>query len=208
LASLRIVKASLGRRVFGAHRKTLRDSEWERPMLREDGSLGEAVSSLNEDKGNLWVGVTDGLWRWKPVAKILSVGRRTARPASLAEGDDGGLLIAFRGAIIHWSMGKRRSVCAPSRPYGNSQCESCCVIAMAVCGPNVSPGPGAHTPGRTDVFAQPEGLSGNDVSDILRIAKATSGWLRLTARPLSDSAVATYPRPKACRAPMSSPCWR
>ena len=33
----------------------------------EDGSLGRGVAGLYEDsKGNLWVGVQDGIWRWKP----------------------------------------------------------------------------------------------------------------------------------------------
>ena len=33
----------------------------------DDGSLGRAVFNLYEDsKGNLWAGVKDGLWRWKP----------------------------------------------------------------------------------------------------------------------------------------------
>src|SRR5712675_899807 len=33
----------------------------------EDGDLGHGVFGLYEDsKGNLWAGVRDGLWRWKP----------------------------------------------------------------------------------------------------------------------------------------------
>src|SRR5262249_3598596 len=33
----------------------------------EDGSLGRGVVGLYEDsKGNLWAGVVNGLWRWKP----------------------------------------------------------------------------------------------------------------------------------------------
>src|ERR1700683_3300997 len=68
----------------------------------EDGSLGQAVSSLNEDsKGNLWVGVTDGLWRWKPgPPKFYPLSGELHGLRGLAEGDDGGLLIAFRGSII------------------------------------------------------------------------------------------------------------
>jgi len=33
----------------------------------EDGTLGRGAMNLYEDsKGNLWAGVVDGLWRWKP----------------------------------------------------------------------------------------------------------------------------------------------
>ena len=162
----------------------------------EDGSLGEAVSSLNEDsKGNLWVGVTDGLWRWKPgPPKFYPLAGELHGLRGLAEGDDGGLLIAFRGAIIRLVDGKAEE--AYALPAAVRQ------LSVRKLLRDRDGGLWARTShqglvhihqGRTDVFAQPEGLSGNDVSDIFEdregnIWVATFNGLDR----FSDSAVATY----------------
>jgi ligand-binding sensor domain-containing protein/signal transduction histidine kinase len=67
----------------------------------EDGSLGTGVRGLYEDrKGNLWVGVVNGVWRWKPDRPVFhSVPGQIDGIRGLAEGEDGALLIATRAGI-------------------------------------------------------------------------------------------------------------
>src|SRR5215469_8358283 len=74
----------------------------------EDGSLGRGVTNLYEDsKGNLWAGVKDGLWRWKPGPP-----RFYPQPGELngiqALGEDAGgtLLVGWKGTIHHFVDGK------------------------------------------------------------------------------------------------------
>src|SRR5271165_1802015 len=61
----------------------------------EDGTFGTGVVGLYEDvKGNLWVGVVNGFWRWKP-----GVSQFFATPnegMDFGEDDEGSLLIATR----------------------------------------------------------------------------------------------------------------
>ncbi len=77
----------------------------------EDGSLGTGVSGLYEDRNrNLWVGVSNGLWRWNPgPAEFFP----TPVPAAsgggiqgMVEGDEGSLLFGGRGGITRLSAGK------------------------------------------------------------------------------------------------------
>jgi ligand-binding sensor domain-containing protein len=71
----------------------------------EDGGFGRNVTSLYEDSGgNLWVGSSTGLWRWKP-------GPPKQYPTpdaadALTEGDHGAILIAMRGGIRQLVDGK------------------------------------------------------------------------------------------------------
>ncbi|MCU1237384.1 MAG: integral rane sensor signal transduction histidine kinase [Candidatus Solibacter sp.] len=162
----------------------------------EDGSLGEAVSSLNEDsKGSLWVGVTDGLWRWKPgPPKFYPLAGELHGLRGLAEGDDGGLLIAFRGAIIRLVDGKAEEAYALPAAVRQLSVRKLLRDRDGSLWARTSHQGLVHIhQGRTDVFAQPEGLSGNDVSDILEdregnIWVATFNGLDR----FSDAAVATY----------------
>ena len=57
----------MGRRVGDLHWETLRDSGWQRPVLRRGWQSRPRSGSLYEDsQGNLWAGAATGLWRWKP----------------------------------------------------------------------------------------------------------------------------------------------
>jgi ligand-binding sensor domain-containing protein len=162
----------------------------------EDGSLGEAVSSLNEDsKGNLWAGVTDGLWRWNPgPPKFYPLAGELHGLRGLAEGDDGGLLIAFRGSIIRLVDGKVEE--AYTLPAAIRQ------LSVRKLLRDRDGGLWARTThqglvhihqGRIDVFAQPEGLSGNDVSDIFEDREGNIWVANFNGLDrFSDSAVATY----------------
>ena len=62
----------------------------------EDGALGNGVSGIYEDRNfNLWVGVRNGVWRWKPgPPKFFPAAAPTANGGGiqgLSEGDDGAL---------------------------------------------------------------------------------------------------------------------
>ena len=64
----------------------------------EDGGLGGGVLGLYKDsKGNLWVGVLGGLWRWKPGSpKFYPLPGEPNGIQGLAEDTDGALLIFGR----------------------------------------------------------------------------------------------------------------
>jgi signal transduction histidine kinase/ligand-binding sensor domain-containing protein len=74
----------------------------------EDGSLGRAAFSLYEDsKGNLWVGVKEGLWRWKPdPPKFYSLPGEPNGIRGLGEDADGTLLVGWNGAVQRFVDGK------------------------------------------------------------------------------------------------------
>jgi len=82
----------------------------------EDGTLGRGAFNLYEDsKGNLWAGVKDGVWRWKP-------GPPTFYPLpgepdgiqGLSEDDDGTLLVGWRGGIHRFADGKTEAYPLPA----------------------------------------------------------------------------------------------
>jgi signal transduction histidine kinase/ligand-binding sensor domain-containing protein len=130
----------------------------------EDGSLGRAVESLYEDsRGNLWAGAETGLWRWKPGPPKFYPLPATLTSQTLIGGDNGALLIAVGGGIRQFVDGKVERYPLP------------------VIGPLFTPrkllrdrndglwigstnGGLLHVhQGRTDVFAQADGLSGDNV---------------------------------------------
>jgi ligand-binding sensor domain-containing protein len=81
----------------------------------EDGSLGYGGMGLYEDsKGNLWAGVKDGLWRWKPgPPKFYSLPGEPDGIQGLAEDADGTLLIGMRGGIRRFVDGKTEAYPLP-----------------------------------------------------------------------------------------------
>jgi len=74
----------------------------------DDGSLGHGVFGLYEDsKGNLWAGVTNGLWRWKPgPPRFYPVPGQEDGIQGFGEGDDGALLIGTVKGIRRFVDGK------------------------------------------------------------------------------------------------------
>jgi PAS domain S-box-containing protein len=74
----------------------------------EDGSLGHGVFGLYEDsKGNLWVGVLNGFWRWKPgPSNFYPVPDTFDSIHAFAEADDGALLFTTRTGIDRLINGK------------------------------------------------------------------------------------------------------
>ena len=132
----------------------------------EDGGFVNGIRGLYEDRErNLWVGVRDGLWRWKP-------GPPEFHPAAgpgmgiqgLAEGDDAEILFGPR-------TGVRRLVGTKIEgdPLSNSVQHFTISRMLHDRDGNLWIGTSdaglAHVHrGRTDVFAQADGLSGDYVS--------------------------------------------
>jgi ligand-binding sensor domain-containing protein/signal transduction histidine kinase len=83
----------------------------------DDGSLGRAAFNLYEDsKGNLWVGVKEGLWRWKPGPPIFFP--LPGEPDGIqcfGEDSDGTLLVGWNGGIHRFIEGKTEPYSIPGR---------------------------------------------------------------------------------------------
>ena len=132
----------------------------------EDGGFVNGIRSVYEDrKRNLWVGLRDGLWRWKP-------GPPEFHPApgpgmgiqGLAEGDDGSLLFGPRTGI-------RRLVGTKVDAYPLPKSAQHFTISRLLRDRDgtlwiaTSDAGLVHVHGgRTDVFAEADGLSGDYVS--------------------------------------------
>ena len=131
-----------------------------------DGTLGLGALSLYEDsKGNLWAGVLNGLWRWKPGhPKFYPLPGQPDGIQALAEDTDGALLVGWSGRIYRFVEGK-------TQPYslGGTQFRAHRMLRDRNGGLWIgTSGRGlmhVHR-GRTDVFAQSDGLSGEDVHSL------------------------------------------
>jgi signal transduction histidine kinase/ligand-binding sensor domain-containing protein len=129
----------------------------------EDGSLGHGVFGLYEDrKANLWVGVLDGLWRWKPgPPKFYSLPGELDGIRALAEDDDGALLVGWQGGIRRLVDGKTEAYPLPG-PVRQFQAKKLLRDRDGGLWIATSERGLVHVhQGRTDVFAQSDGLSGD-----------------------------------------------
>jgi signal transduction histidine kinase/ligand-binding sensor domain-containing protein len=73
----------------------------------DDGLFGNAVESILEDSaGNLWVGASTGLWRWKPGAPKRYLPDPITGPHELADGDNGAILFT-NGSTIRQLFGQK-----------------------------------------------------------------------------------------------------
>jgi ligand-binding sensor domain-containing protein len=81
----------------------------------ENGSLGRGVVGLYEDrKGNLWVGVETGLWRWSPgPPKFYPLEGNPDGIRGLGEDGDGTLLVGWKGGIQRFVDGKTEAYAVP-----------------------------------------------------------------------------------------------
>ena len=132
----------------------------------EDGGFVNGIRSVYEDRDrNLWVGVRDGLWRWKPgPPEFYAAAGPGMGIQGLAEADDGGLLFGP-------STGIRRLVGTKidANPLPNSLQHFTVSRLLRDRDGSLWIGTSdaglAHVHGgRTDVFAQADGLSGDYVS--------------------------------------------
>jgi signal transduction histidine kinase/ligand-binding sensor domain-containing protein len=133
----------------------------------EDGSFGNAVTSLYEDNGGtLWVGAATGLWRWKPgPSKLYPMLRTTSAKDPLVEGDQGALLIAMNGGIRRLVD---RKVEAYPLPGVGRQFDPTSLLRDRDGGLWIGTLDRGlvhvHHQGRTDSFAQSDGLSSDAIA--------------------------------------------
>jgi signal transduction histidine kinase/ligand-binding sensor domain-containing protein len=80
-----------------------------------DGSMGPGVTSLYEDsKGNLWVGVFNGFWRWNPgPPRSFPVPEQPNGIRGFTESDDGTLLIGAQTGLKRLVNGKVEAYSLP-----------------------------------------------------------------------------------------------
>src|SRR5215213_586065 len=83
----------------------------------DDGSLGRGTYNLYEDsKGNLWAGVKEGLWRWKPgPPKFYPLPGEPDGIQCFGEDTDGTLLVGWNGGIHRFLDGKTEVYSIPGR---------------------------------------------------------------------------------------------
>jgi signal transduction histidine kinase/ligand-binding sensor domain-containing protein len=131
----------------------------------EDGSLGHGILGLYEDgKGNLWVGVSEGLWRWKPhPPKFYPLPGEPDGIQGFGESDDGELLIGTQLGIQRFVNGKIESY---RLPYTVPQFKGRRLLRDRDGGLWIGTSERGlvHVhQGRTDVFGPSDGLSGEAI---------------------------------------------
>lgn len=133
----------------------------------EDGSLGQEVYSLYEDtRGNLWAGSATGLWRWKPgPPKLYPVPNPVPDITGLAEDENGVLLISMTGGLSQLVNGRVEPYpLLAGRKFSSGKLlrDRNGGLWIATHGQSL-----LHVhKGRTDVFTQSDGLSGEWVTNL------------------------------------------
>jgi signal transduction histidine kinase/ligand-binding sensor domain-containing protein len=128
--------------------------------------LGLTVGLYEDRRGNLWVGTSKGLWRWGPGARQFFSLPDIGGIRALTEGEDGTLLITFRGGIQQFSHGRTTPY---FRPGVNQQFQSQKLLRDRDDGLWIgtsSRGLVHLHHGRTDIFSTSQGLSGDYVLTI------------------------------------------
>jgi signal transduction histidine kinase/ligand-binding sensor domain-containing protein len=130
----------------------------------EDGSLGIGVVGLFEDsQGSLWVGVPNGLWRWKPGQPKFYPLPEPNGIRGLGEDEGGALLVGYKGGIQRFSDGKTEAYPLPAI-QGNFTVKRLLHDRDGGAWIGTQDRGIVHVhQGRTDVFALSEGLSGENV---------------------------------------------
>jgi signal transduction histidine kinase/ligand-binding sensor domain-containing protein len=136
----------------------------------EMGGAGHGVFGVHEDgKGNLWAGLEMGVWRWRPgPPEFHSVpGLPNGRMQGMTDGEDGALLIPTTGAVMRLADGKAQVVC----PFPTARQGFRVLRMLRDRDGGLWVGPAGRGivhihQGRTDVFSQFDGLSGDDIYDL------------------------------------------
>jgi signal transduction histidine kinase/ligand-binding sensor domain-containing protein len=144
-----------------------------------DGTLGTGVTGLYEDsKGNLWVGVKNGLWQWKPgPPKFYPLPGEPNGIQAIGEDADGTLLVGWSGGIHRFDQGKTKVY-----PLPNTVQEFKAHRLLRDRDGDLWIGTWdrglmhVHD-GRTDVFAPPDGLLAEGVSNDLFEDREGSIWV-------------------------------
>ena len=169
--------------------------------------------ALYEDsKGNVWVGVKDGLWRWKPgPPKFYSLPGEPDGIRALGEDADGELLVGWKGRSID-------SLTIKPKLFNSGTLRASSGLTSILRDRNGGLWIGTQDrglvhvhQGSTDVlllFRRPFGRRMFTLS--LRIVKAIFGLAPLNGLDrFRDFAVTTfYCETRACRMPSSGPFWR
>jgi signal transduction histidine kinase/ligand-binding sensor domain-containing protein len=136
----------------------------------EMGGVGHGVFGLHEDgRGNLWAGLETGVWRWKPgPPEFYSVpGLPNGRMQGMTDGEDGALLIPTTGAVMRLAEEKAGVV----YPFPTARQGFRVLRMLRDRDGGLWVGPAGRGivhihQGRTDVFSQLDGLSGDDIYDL------------------------------------------
>ncbi|HXB75414.1 MAG TPA: two-component regulator propeller domain-containing protein [Candidatus Acidoferrales bacterium] len=134
----------------------------------EDGSFGSGVLSLYEDRsGNLWAGAVTGLWRWKPgPPKFYPTPDPTPEIYAAIEGDRAALWIAMRGGIRRFVGGKAEAYPLPGAGRQFTPVRLLRDRNGGLWIGTANRGLLHVREGRTDVFAQSDGLSGDVIENL------------------------------------------
>ncbi len=126
-----------------------------------DGSLGRSVFSIYEDKGNLWVGASSGLWRWKPgPPKLYPVPEGSGEITDVLGVDDGSLWFATRLGIRKLVDGKIEA----HPPVGVGRARRLLRDRQGGVWIGTQDHGLVHVhQGKMDAFSQPDGLSADSV---------------------------------------------
>lgn len=151
--------------------------------IGRDGSLGRGPVGLFEDsKANLWVGMKDGLWRWKPGRpRFYPLAGEPMGIQGLAEGDDGAMLISMTGRVARLVDGKPEDVYLYPNPARESSGHTLLrdqdgSLWIGTIGDGL-----VHVhQGSTDVFGESDGLSGSVVSAFFR-DRESNVWVATSA---------------------------
>jgi len=161
----------------------------------DDGSLGRGAFNLYEDsKGNLWAGVKDGLWRWKPgPPKFYALAGEPDGIQCFGEDSDGTLLVGWNGGIHRFTDGKTVPYPIPGK---TGQIRARRMLRDRDSGlwiGTVNQGLVHIHQGRTDVYGLSEGLSGES-GEVLFEDREGNIWIatRSGLDRFRDFAVATF----------------
>jgi signal transduction histidine kinase/ligand-binding sensor domain-containing protein len=161
----------------------------------DDGVLGPGVFNLYEDsKGNLWAGVKDGLWRWRPgPPKFYSLPGNVNGIQALGEDADGTLLVGWKGGIYRFVDGKTEAYSLPGFTRQFSARRMLRDRDGGLWIGTIGQGLVHIHQGRTDAFAQSDNLSGDEVGGLFQDREGTI-WVRTLGGldRFRDFAVATF----------------
>jgi len=131
----------------------------------EDGRFGRGVASFCEDgQGNLWAAALTGLWRWKPgPPKLYPL---PDLPNDIGEDENGALLIATRSGIGQLADGKVQPYPLPGVGRKVHAVRLLQDRNGGLWVGTTDRGLLREHGGRTDAFAQPDGLSGDFVQTV------------------------------------------
>jgi len=128
--------------------------------------LDQGVFGLHKDgKGNLWIGLMTGVWRWKPgPPEFYPISGQRNGIQGMADGDDGGLLISTANGVMRLAEGKVRM--AYPFPDASRGFEALKMRRDRDGGLWVGTGGRGIVhihQGRTDAFSQSDGLSADHI---------------------------------------------